>query len=113
MAKIPKFKSEAEERAFWETHDSTEYWDDTEEAPSFELSEELSTQIQGRRQKKRLLTMQIGQREIDVAKAIAQEKGIGYQTLMRMWIIEGIQREQNRNESSSSSHSLPGLNMRL
>lgn len=24
---IPKFKSEAEERKFWETHDSTEYLD--------------------------------------------------------------------------------------
>ena len=24
---IPSFKSEAEERAFWETHDSTEYVD--------------------------------------------------------------------------------------
>jgi len=24
---VPKFKSEAEERAFWETHDATEYVD--------------------------------------------------------------------------------------
>jgi len=24
---IPKFKSEAEERRFWETHDTTEYFD--------------------------------------------------------------------------------------
>ncbi|MFN3162853.1 MAG: CopG family antitoxin [Pseudohongiellaceae bacterium] len=24
---MPEFKSEAEERAFWETHDSTEYLD--------------------------------------------------------------------------------------
>lgn len=27
MKKIPKFKSEAEERAFWAAHDSTEYVD--------------------------------------------------------------------------------------
>ncbi len=27
LKKIPEFKSEAEERAFWETHDSTEYLD--------------------------------------------------------------------------------------
>lgn len=25
--KLPKFKSEAEERRFWETHDATEYFD--------------------------------------------------------------------------------------
>uniref|UniRef100_UPI0021475FE7 BrnA antitoxin family protein n=1 Tax=Endozoicomonas sp. ONNA2 TaxID=2828741 RepID=UPI0021475FE7 len=27
MSKIPEFKSEAEERAFWEKHDSTRYLD--------------------------------------------------------------------------------------
>jgi hypothetical protein len=33
MKKIPKFKSEAEERAFWQEHDSTEYldWSDARE----------------------------------------------------------------------------------
>jgi predicted DNA binding CopG/RHH family protein len=27
LRRIPKFKSEAEERTFWETHDSTDYVD--------------------------------------------------------------------------------------
>lgn len=27
LKKIPKFKTEAEERKFWQTHDSTEYID--------------------------------------------------------------------------------------
>lgn len=44
-------------------------------------------------QKKRHLTIRIGQKEIAQAKVLAKEKGIGYQTLMRMWIIEGIKRE--------------------
>ena len=27
-SKIPKFKSLAEERQFWQTHDTTEFWDE-------------------------------------------------------------------------------------
>lgn len=94
MAKIPKFKSEKEERKFWDTHDSTAYWEDTEEVQPFELSSELQKKLKERNQKKRHLTIRIGQKEIDQAKILAREKGIGYQTLIRMWIIEGIKREQ-------------------
>jgi len=34
MKKIPEFETEAQERAFWESHDSTEYidWSKAEEA---------------------------------------------------------------------------------
>lgn len=60
MAKIPKFKSEKEERKFWDTHDSTEYWEDTEEVGSFELSKELKEQIKEKAQKKRHLTIRKG-----------------------------------------------------
>ncbi|MFH1777166.1 MAG: hypothetical protein ABH952_06395 [Candidatus Omnitrophota bacterium] len=35
----------------------------------------------------------MGQHQIDLAKVIAEYKGLGYQTLMRMWVIEGIHRE--------------------
>ncbi len=31
MDKIPKFKSEKEEREFWATHSSADYWEDMEE----------------------------------------------------------------------------------
>jgi len=33
LKRIPKFKSLAEEIEFWETHDSTEYFDDSEMMP--------------------------------------------------------------------------------
>jgi predicted DNA binding CopG/RHH family protein len=93
MAKIPKFKSEQEEREFWDTHDFTDYLDDTEPVKSFTLTDELKKKIEEKK-KKRHLTIRINQKEIDQAKLFAEEKGIGYQTLMRMWIIEGIRREQ-------------------
>lgn len=35
--KIPKFRSEEEEAEFWDTHDTTEFWDETEEVPPEEI----------------------------------------------------------------------------
>lgn len=89
---IPKFHSEDKEREFWDTEDSTEYLSDTEEVPPFELDGPVREAIENR-DKKRSLTIRIGRREIEQARRIARNKGIGYQTLMRMWICEGINRE--------------------
>ena len=42
MAKIPNFKSQKEEREFWDSHDSTGYWDHTEEVQPFALSDRIA-----------------------------------------------------------------------
>jgi hypothetical protein len=47
--------------------------------------------------KKRLLTLRLERRQIDDARRIALEKGLGYLTLMRVWIQEGIMREARRS----------------
>ena len=44
-------------------------------------------------ERKRSLTLRMGQRQIDLTKIIAVRKGLGYQTQMRMWVIEGIRKE--------------------
>ncbi|MBI4686650.1 MAG: hypothetical protein HY756_02565 [Nitrospirae bacterium] len=41
---IPKFKSEAEERKFWETHDTTDYFDDSKMVRARFPNLKLSTQ---------------------------------------------------------------------
>lgn len=49
------------------------------------------------------LSIRIDPRHVDLAKQIAERKSIGYQTLMRMWIVEGIEREleaMNRRTSA-------------
>jgi predicted DNA binding CopG/RHH family protein len=43
---------------------------------------------------KRLLTIRVDPEQIEATRKIAQRKSIGYQTLMRMWIAEGIERER-------------------
>ncbi|MDP2905140.1 MAG: CopG family antitoxin [Candidatus Omnitrophota bacterium] len=82
MNKIPKFKSLEEERKFWDTHDSTEFLDELKPA-----------KIKFVRPKKKLVSLRLDTPQLACLKEIAAERGIGYLTLMRMWIIERLTRE--------------------
>ena len=82
MAKIPPFKSEQEESDFWDTHDATEYLDDTEEIGA--------TYIKVRNSRKEQISLRLEPTVIATLKVIADLKGIGYQTLIRMWVKERI-----------------------
>lgn len=95
MRRVPKFKSEKEEAEFWSTHSVADYWNDLEEVEEkIEVSGRLKSKILERKERKKLLTLRLGQKQIEEAKKIAMKKTIGYQTLMRMWIAEGIRREK-------------------
>jgi hypothetical protein len=83
MAKIPTFKTEAEEAQFWETHDSTDYWDDTEEV-EIELSPELAQAI-GNRYIIRLTPAQRKKLE-----KIANRKHTDPQKLITGWVTKAI-----------------------
>lgn len=112
MKKIPKFsrttkikksggttpwagKTEEEEGRFWDTHSPLDYPGEfVEVKESFEFTPGLLKKIVERREeRKRSLTLRMGQRQIELAKVIAKYRGLGYQTLMRIWVIEGIRQE--------------------
>jgi predicted DNA binding CopG/RHH family protein len=85
MAKLPKFANEQEESEFWDTHDSTDYLDDTEEVEvRFVDARPAKTQISLRLEPETIIRL----------KELARRKGIGYQTLIRMWVMERLQQEQ-------------------
>lgn len=88
MPKIPDFKTAEEEAEFWETHSVSDYWDEFEPV-KVELNPKLKAKIKARANLKRV-TLRLSQEQIAAAKRIAAKKGIPYQTLMRMWIVEGI-----------------------
>jgi predicted DNA binding CopG/RHH family protein len=95
MKKIPKFKTEEEEARFWDIHSPLDYpgeFMDTKEPFEF-ASSLLKKAAERREERKRTLTLRMGQRQIDLAKVIARYRGLGYQTLMRIWVIEGIRQE--------------------
>ncbi len=95
MRKIPKFKSEEEEARFWDTHSPLDYPDEFVEVKEpFKFAPALLRRVARKREeRKRSLTLRMGEVQIDLAKVIAKCKGIGYQTQMRMWVIEGIRKE--------------------
>jgi len=84
VAKIPKFKSEEAEAEFWATHDSVDYLDDT--GP-------VEATFVDARPPKQLISLRIDGDAIDRLKDISSRKGMGYQTLIRMWVMERLEQE--------------------
>ena len=84
MSKIPRFANEQEEADFWATHDATEYLNETEP--------EYAVFVDARPPKKQI-SLRLDPDTIDRLKAISDQKGIGYQTLIRMWVMERLTQE--------------------
>ena len=81
---IPHFKSEAEERAFWQTHDSTEYVDWSKAIrgilfPNLKLTSKP-------------ITLRLPVSMIDRLKIEAHKMDIPYQALIKRLIFEGLAR---------------------
>ncbi len=80
---IPKFKSEKEERVFWQTHDSTEYVEykslENWRFPNLKLTSKPIT-----------IRLPLGM--IDSLKIRAHKMDIPYQSLIKQFIFEGITR---------------------
>lgn len=84
MPRIPKFKSLQEESEFWDTHSVIDYWDELED---------VKGPLIDARPAKKLVSIRLDPGIIAAAKRIARTKGVGYQTLLRMWAYEGLERE--------------------
>jgi len=80
--RIPDFKSDEEAAEFWDTHDFTEYEHDTE-----------PVEVSFPRPKLKQVCLRLHPSHIERLKQIAAEKGIGYQTLLRMWVAERVRQE--------------------
>jgi predicted DNA binding CopG/RHH family protein len=89
MAKIPAFANEQEEAEFWDTHDSTDFFEDTKE---------VEVSFSGPRPRKTLISIRLDQQTIDRLKALASEQGLGYQTLLRTWVIERLASETGHTD---------------
>lgn len=79
---IPDFKSEAEEREFWQTHDSTEYidWSKAKRGVQFP-NLKLTTKP---------ITLRLPAGLIDRLKIEAHKMDIPYQSLIKKLIFDGI-----------------------
>src|SRR6266540_5154454 len=82
--KIPKFNSEAEERAFWGREDSTEYidWSKGSEATLPKLRPTLRT-----------ISIRLPEAMIAELKRLANKRDVPYQSLLKLSLAERIQDE--------------------
>jgi predicted DNA binding CopG/RHH family protein len=85
MSKLPSFISEQEEAEFWATHDSTEYLDDTEP---------VDVMFVDARPSEKQISLRLDAYVIEELKAVAQSKDVGYQTLIRTWVMERLAQER-------------------
>lgn len=88
--RIPEFKTEEEERDFWQTHDTTEYVEDMED---------VTSEVEVVRPKKQHTSLRMDQTMMSEIRKLAEEKGMGYQTLMRSWIYERLAEEKKRRRA--------------
>ncbi|MBI4823840.1 MAG: hypothetical protein HY805_06385 [Nitrospirae bacterium] len=82
MRKIPKFKTDEESARFWETHSFEDYYRDTKEA-----------EIRFVKKPKKTVAIRLDPTDIKSVEAIAEQKGLSYTSLLRMWIKEHLTKE--------------------
>lgn len=99
MPKLPEFKSLEEESDFWDTHSVADYLDE-------HVILDHVTIIDARPKKQ--IALRLAPSTLSALKSIAGRKGIGYQTLMRMWVMERLQQEiAAQHAAYDAAHLLP------
>ncbi len=78
---VPKFSSEAEERAFWETHDSADYLDWTKAQKAVLPNLKPTTKT---------ISLRLPQHLLDSIKAAANSRDVPYQSLIKVWLQEKL-----------------------
>jgi predicted DNA binding CopG/RHH family protein len=80
--KTPEFKSEAEERAFWESHDSTEYvdWKQAKRAQFPNLKPSTKT-----------ISLRLPESLLDRIKIEANKRDMPYQSLIKVWLSDDVE----------------------
>ena len=91
---LPQFESEDEERAFWSTHDSTEYvdWDRAETAVFPKLKPSTKT-----------ISLRLPEMMLNELRLIANKLDVPYQSLIKMFLKERIDQELKYRTTSTET----------
>ena len=90
MKKLPTFKTEAEEQAFWATHDSAEYvdWSKAKRALFPNLKPSTKT-----------ISLRLPEIMLEELKLLANKQDVPYQSLLKIFLSERIESELRRPPS--------------
>ena len=82
VKKIPDFKTVKEEREYWDSHSSADYWDDMKEcSDTF------------KRSKLKSISLKLDPGLLEKIKVIAHKRGLSYNAMMRYLLSKGIEKE--------------------
>lgn len=84
MKKIPKFRSEAAERRFWQKHDSGQYvdWSGAQHVAMPKLKPSTRT-----------ISLRLPDSMLDALKTLANKRDMPYQSLLKTFLAERLQSE--------------------
>lgn len=77
----PKFKSEAQERRYWETHDSTDHLD---------WSKAQKVTLSNLKPSTKTISLRLPQHLLDSIKVAANARDVPYQSLIKVWLQEKL-----------------------
>ncbi len=88
--RIPKFRSEAEERRFWATHDSTDYldWSLAKRVLFPNLKPSVKT-----------ISIRLPESLLDALKTLANQRDVPYQSFVKIILAERIEQELHMAKS--------------
>jgi predicted DNA binding CopG/RHH family protein len=97
---VPRFRSEAAERRFWETHDSADYvdWSQAKEAVFPNLKPTTTT-----------ISLRLPAGLLHDLKSLANKMDVPYQSLLKVLLSESIERERGDGRRKA----MPDMRMRL
>jgi hypothetical protein len=95
---MPKFKSESEEADWWASRAGRDYVKQKSAGSQSKGIEARGSSLVAKLNKKRSVQIAIRLPEADIAQArkLAERKGLGYQTLLKTLVHEGLAREARR-----------------
>ena len=82
--KIPRFKNEKEERAFWASHDSVRYVD---------WKRAKRTLFPDLRPSVKAISLRLPESMLEELRLLANKRDVPYQSLLKIFLAERIERE--------------------
>ncbi len=79
----PRFTSEAEEREFWESHDSSDYVD---------WSKAASVRLPNLKPSTKTISLRLPVSLLERIKVEANKRDVPYQSLIKAWLAEDVDR---------------------
>jgi len=81
----PKFKTEAEEREYWESHDSSDYIDWSQARP---------VRLPALKPSTKTISLRLPETLLERIRIEANKRDMPYQSLIKAWLAEDVERHQ-------------------